>query len=91
MTEKKKEPCPNIESQEEVDSANTTLVGWARQSVGGGALKISLHREAITSCHTYTTADGTDYIPLAISLSALRRVIDGEQSVTTVSQLGVSE
>ncbi len=65
---------------------NTTLIGWARQSRAGGALKISLHSEAVSNCHTYTTADGTSYVPLVISMAALRRVIDGEQTVTTVSQ-----
>jgi hypothetical protein len=38
------------------------------------------------NCHTYTTADGTIYVPLVISMAALRRVLDGQQSVTTVSQ-----
>ena len=65
---------------------NTTFVGWARQSQSGGALKISLHQEAIGSCHTYTTADGTEYVPLVISIAALRRVLEGQQTVTTVSQ-----
>ena len=59
---------------------------WARQSRAGGALKISLHQEAFGNCHTYTTADGTAYVPLVISMAALRRVLDGQQSVTTVSQ-----
>ncbi len=79
-------PKTSSKNEQPENEQNTTLVGWARQSRAGGALKISLHQEAIGNCHTYTTADGTAYVPLVISMAALRRVIDGQQSVTTVSQ-----
>lgn len=79
-------PKTSTKQEKPENEQNTTLVGWVRQSRAGGALKISVHSEAISNCHTYTTVDGTSYIPLVISMSALRRVIDGEQSLTTVSQ-----
>lgn len=79
-------PKTTTKNEENENEQNTTLVGWARQSQAGGALKISLHQEAIGSCHTYTTTDGTSYIPLVLSIAALRRILDGQQSVTTVSQ-----
>lgn len=79
-------PKTSSKKEQPENEQNTTLVGWARQSRAGGALKISVHQEAFGNCHTYTTADGTAYVPLVISLAALRRVIDGQQSVTTVSQ-----
>jgi hypothetical protein len=76
---------PKQEAQPE-NEQSTTLIGWARCSKAGGALKLSLHSDAVTNCRTYATSDGTDYVPLVISTAALRRVIDGEQAVTTVSQ-----
>ena len=79
-------PKTSSKKEQPENEQNTTLVGWARQSQAGGAPKISLHQEAIGSCHTYTTADGTEYVPLVISIAALRRVLEGQQTVTTVSQ-----
>ena len=79
-------PKTSSKNEQPENEQNTTLVGWARQSQAGGALKISLHRDAIDNCHTYTTSDGTEYVPLVISNAALRRVLEGQQTVTTVSQ-----
>ena len=63
------------------------LVGYVRRGNGGGAIKISINKQAFEDCNTYTTGDGQTYIPLVISLSALRKVIQGERAVTTVSQI----
>ena len=79
-------PKTQTKNSKQENETSTTLVGWARRSRAGGALKLSLHAEAVTNCHSYTTADGTAYVPLVISIAALRRVLDGEQAVTTISQ-----
>lgn len=63
---------------EQGNETSTTLIGWARRSRAGGALKLSLHTESVTNCHSYTTADGTAYVPLVISIAALCRVLDGD-------------
>ena len=63
------------------------LVGYVRRSNAGGAIKISINTNAFGDCETYTTSDGQNYVPLVISLSALRKIIDGDRAVTTVSQL----
>ena len=63
------------------------LVGYVRRSNAGGAIKVSINTNAFGDCETYTTSDGQAYASLVISLSALRKVIDGERAVTTVSQL----
>ena len=83
-------PKTSSKKEQPENEQNTTLVGWARQSQAGGALKISLHQEAIGNCHTYPTAHGTEYVPLVISIAALRRVLEGQQTVTTVSQFSVN-
>lgn len=63
------------------------VIGWARLSRAGHGLKLSLHRDAlINNCETYTTADGTEYVPLYIDIYPLTKVLCGEQSVTTVEQ-----
>jgi len=64
----------------------TLLVGYVRKSNAGGAIKVSINKSALADCSTYSTSDGQTYIPLIISISALRKVLDGERSVTTVSQ-----
>ncbi|PXF22952.1 MAG: hypothetical protein CXX72_02115 [Methanobacteriota archaeon] len=63
------------------------MVGYVRKSNAGGALKISINTSAFQDCSTYETSDGQTYVPLVISMNAVRRVIDGERAVTTVSQL----
>jgi hypothetical protein len=76
----------NQNENEESGAEQTLLVGYVRKSNAGGALKVSINTSAMADCSTYTTSDGQTYIPLVISLNALRKVLDGEQSVTTVSQ-----
>ncbi|MDP7312602.1 MAG: hypothetical protein QF831_04120 [Candidatus Thalassarchaeaceae archaeon] len=71
---------------EETDEEPTLLVGYVRKSNAGGALKLSINSSAFTDCSTYSTSDGQTYVPLIISLASLRRVLDGERAVTTVSQ-----
>ena len=72
-----------MSEQEEI----AQLVGYVRKANEGAAIKLSINKQALLDCNTYTTSDGQEYIPLVISLSALRRVIEGERAVTTVSQL----
>ena len=63
------------------------LIGYARKANAGGAIKLSINTKALLDCTPYFTSDGQEYMPLVISLSALRRVMDGERAVTTISQL----
>ena len=66
---------------------NSKLVGYARRSNSGGAIKLSINVDAMNTCETYTTSDGQTYIPLVISMHTLQKVLNGERAVTTVSQL----
>tara|TARA_R110000850_G_scaffold6336_1_gene24791 strand:+ start:317 stop:541 length:225 start_codon:yes stop_codon:yes gene_type:complete len=63
------------------------LVGYLRKDNAGGAIKISINKQAFENCNAYTTSDGQTYIPLVVGLSALRKVIEGERAVTTISQI----
>ncbi|MBT4060174.1 MAG: hypothetical protein HOE69_07730 [Euryarchaeota archaeon] len=78
----KKEEIENNEAEEQT----TLLVGYVRKSNAGGALKVSINSSAFADCSTYSTSDGQQYVPLIINLNALRRVLEGERAVTTVSQ-----
>jgi hypothetical protein len=63
------------------------LVGYMRRANAGASIKISINKKAFENCNAYTTSDGQTYIPLVVSLSALRKVIQGERAVTTISQI----
>ena len=65
---------------------NSLLIGYVRKSNAGASLKLSININALKDCQTYITSDGQEYVPLVISLSAIRKVIDGERAVTTISQ-----
>ena len=72
-----------MSEQEEV----AQLVGYVRKSNAGGSIKLSINKQAFEDCEVYTTSDGQQYISLSISLQALRKVLDGERTVTTVSHI----
>ena len=75
------------QTNEAQDMNNNLLVGYARRSNAGGALKVSINTSAFGDCSTYVTSDGQAYVPLVISLNALTKVLNGERAVTTLSQL----
>ena len=85
MAKNTKQESPNNE-QTPVEEAKSMLVGYARRSNAGGAVKLSINTNAFADCTTYVTSDGQAYVPLIISLSALQKVLNGERAVTTVSQ-----
>jgi hypothetical protein len=87
MVTKNKENSMQMNETKENDTMPSLLVGYVRRSNAGGAIKISINTNAFGDCETYTTSDGQTYVPLVISLSALRKVIGGGRAVTTISQL----
>ena len=88
MTKKQNDEKEEKMNEEQNDGRNPSLlVGYVRKSNAGGALKVSVNTSAFSDCNTYTTSDGQSYVPLVISMSAVRRVIDGERAVTTLSHL----
>ena len=61
------------------------LVGYVRKS--NASIKVSINVSAFEDCTFYETADGQKYVPLVINLNSLRKVIEGERAVTTLSQI----
>lgn len=88
MTNTKQQNKPkNEQDGKNAGKSPSLLVGYVRKSNAGGALKVSVNTSAFSDCNAYTTSDGQAYVPLVISMAALRRVMDGERSVTTISHL----
>jgi hypothetical protein len=63
------------------------LMGFARRTRRGGAIKLSIHRDSFLSANAYKSKTGDDYVELIINLSSLRQVLSGEKEVTSVVQL----
>jgi len=74
-------------NEQENDIQNSTLIGFARKSNAGRAVKLSINTSAFQDCATYVTSDGQTYVQLIVSLNALRGVIDGSRSVTAINHL----
>ena len=86
-TDVKKMPKEQVKKQENQEETKSTLVGYARKSNAGGAIKLSINTNAFSDCATYVTSDGQAYVPLIIPINALQRVLNGERAVTTVTQI----
>ena len=71
------------------DVESSRLVGYVRRSKSGHGLRVSINLEAVQSCHTYEISDGQCYVPLALSVAAPQRVLNGKRTVTTISQLAL--
>ena len=80
-------PKEQVKKQENQEETKSTLVGYARKSNAGGAIKLSINTTAFSDCATYVTSDGQTYVPLIIPINALQRVLNGERAVTTVTQI----
>ena len=63
------------------------LMGFVRRSRNGGAIKLSIARDAFSSAERYQASDGTEYVGMIINLNKLRNLLTGEQEVTAISQL----
>ena len=74
-------------NEQENEIQNSTLVGFARKSNAGRAVKLSINTSAFEECATYVTSDGQTYVQLIVSLNALNGVIDGSRSVTAINHL----
>ena len=72
---------------ENEQNASSTLVGFARKSNAGRAVKLSINTSSFQDCATYITSDGQTYVQLIVSLNALEGIIDGSRAVTSINHL----
>jgi len=66
--------------------SETKLVGYARKSLSGNALKINLSVEAFMEAERYAGKDGREYVGLVLNANKVRSILDGQKEVTGVSQ-----
>ena len=78
---------PKKNEPENEQNANSTLVGFARKSNAGRAVKLSINTSSFQDCATYVTSDGQTYVQLIVSLNALAGIIDGSRAVTSINHL----
>ena len=62
------------------------LLGYARRSSNGKALKISINKEAFINAETYNTQDGAEYVAMIIPLEKIYQLIEGTKDVTSITQ-----
>lgn len=77
----------NKTNKHEYEKTNATLVGFARKSNAGRAVKLSINTTAFQDCATYVTSDGQTYVQLIVSLNAMSGLIEGNRAVTSINHL----
>ena len=77
----------NTTNEQEYENTNTKLVGFARKSNAGKAVKLSINTTAFQDCATFVTSDGQSYVQLIVSLNAMSNLIQGTKAVTSINHL----
>ena len=65
----------------------STLVGYARKSKAGGAVRLSIDAEAFAKAKQWAAKDGRTYVSLVINSDKMSQILSGEREVTSVVQL----
>jgi predicted mannosyl-3-phosphoglycerate phosphatase (HAD superfamily) len=63
------------------------LMGYARRSKRGGAIKLSIHNESFDHANSYKSKNGEEYTELILPIHNLRQLLDGTKEVTSIVQL----
>jgi len=66
---------------------DSNLMGFVRKSQAGGAIKVSINKEAFDNAVTHKNAAKEDYVGLIINMQGVKDVIDGKKDVTAIVQL----
>lgn len=67
--------------------SESTLVGYARKSIGGGALKLSVDVSAFAEAEKYKTGDGREFVQLIANADKITEILAGEREVTSLCQI----
>jgi hypothetical protein len=68
-------------------SERSTLVGYARKSKAGNAMKLSIDVVAFAGAEQITTKDGKKYVQLVINAGKVAEIMSGAREVTSISQM----
>jgi len=66
---------------------DSQLVGYARKSKAGGALRLSIDAEAFAKAQQWDAKDGRKFVSLVINTDKVKQLLDGSREVTSICQL----
>ena len=61
----------------ENEVSEKVMAGFARKSVGGGSINLSINKKTVNELSVYTGKDGTEYINLMLNIKGIMELIDG--------------
>ena len=67
--------------------SQSELIGYARKSKQGNALKLSISAEAFENAKRYTSKNGGLFVTLVINMTKIKEISTGDREVTSVCQL----
>jgi hypothetical protein len=70
-----------------MSKTTSNLLGYARKSKAGGALKLSIDFNAFITAKRFKGKDGREFVALVVNADNLNKVMAGEKPVTSVSQI----
>ena len=63
------------------------LIGYARKSRNGNALKLSISTTAFEEAQRYSTKNGEEFVGLILNVDHVYQLLEGEKDVTSICQL----
>lgn len=70
-----------------MDGKKSVLVGYARKSKAGGALRLSIDVEAFQNAVKVEAKDGKNFVNLIVNADKVSQILEGEREVTSICQL----
>ena len=65
----------------------SNLLGYARKSNNGKALKLNISVDAFESSEKYSSSDGKQYVSMILNINKVQDLIGGTKEVTGIVQL----
>ena len=63
------------------------LIGYARKSIDGRSVKLSIDATAFEKANRFSTQDGREYVQLVMNADKIVEIINGEREVTSICQI----
>ncbi len=67
--------------------AESQLIGYARRSNRGAALKLSIDAGAFDKAKRYKSSDGREFVSLVASADKIGQILEGQKEVTSLCQI----
>ena len=66
---------------------NSALIGFARKSKSGNAIRLELSKDAFNEAETYQSRDGHEFVRLILNIQKLEELLVERREVAAVCQL----